>query len=150
MLDAYWQYPAAGPKWLVLGEFRELGQESQAQHLQLADYLTRYQDQYQMLVLISPEMQHWVYPVMRSRIGQFRVKSFTTAGEAYRWLWENLRGGETILLKGSQGRHLEGIVEGLLADPADSARLSCRNPIFRPAQEEILSYVNKQQEQGTP
>jgi len=144
VLRSFKLYPAQGEKWLVLGEFREQGLEARGQHEQLADYLIREQTEVRQFVLISPEMQEWVYPKLRQAFGAMRVRAFGTTREAYAWIWENLRGGETILLKGSQGRHLEGIVEGLLADPADSEKLSCRAAVFRPAQLEVLSGVTKE------
>ncbi len=146
VLEAFKKYPSTGEKWLVLGEFRDQGQEAREQHLQLADYLIRQQRECNQFVLISPEMQEWVYPLLRQAFGGMRVRCFLTTKEAYAWIWANLRGGETILLKGSQGRHLEGIVEGLLADPADAEKLPRRGEVFRAKQLEVLSGVVKESE----
>lgn len=144
VLEAFRQYPAAGKKWVCLGEFRDQGNEARGQHEQLADYLLANMRDVEMFILISPELREWAFPKMRQFLGDARVKSFLTTKEAYAWLWENIKGGETILFKGSQGRHLEGIVEGLLADPADVTKLPRRGGVFRDKQLEVLSGVNKE------
>ena len=137
MLQSFEEYPAE-KKWLVLGEFREQGDESQSQHEKLADYLLTMKT-IDQLILVSGELSAWVYPRLVAEWGAARVHKFNDAGAAYGWLSEHIGGGETILIKGSQGRHLEGIVEGLLENKDDVSRLSCREAVFRPVQEKILS-----------
>ncbi|MBQ6450261.1 hypothetical protein IJJ08_05190 [bacterium] len=140
MLKSFRDYPA-DKKWLVLGEFRELGREAELQHTQLAQFILDQMTMVEQVVLVSPEMREWVYPLLSARWGSARVQCFDEAAQAYAWIYNHLQGGETLLIKASQGRHLEAIVEGLLADPADAAKLSCRQAIYRPIQERILQAV---------
>ncbi len=143
MLDAFQQFPGEH-KWLVLGEFRDQGREARGQHEALAQYIIdHWRASVEMVVLISPEMQEWVYPQLRQWLSVMRVQSFTETSDAGVWIKQNLKGGETILLKGSQGRHLEGIVEGLLADQADVAKLPRRKDVFRAKQEETVVKMAK-------
>ncbi|MBQ6154816.1 hypothetical protein IJI99_02975 [bacterium] len=137
MLRAYEQYPVA-KKWLVLGEFREQGVEAKQQHEELAKRLLSLKT-IEKVILVSPEMRVWVAPRLLQFWPREMLEQFDSAGGAYAWLLKNIRGGETILLKGSQGRHLEAIVEGLLANKEDVERLACRNAIYRPVQEDILA-----------
>ena len=61
-------------------------------------------------------------------IGSEKVASFMRPDEALAYLEKELRGGEMILFKGA--RYLEGIVEKLLADPADADKLCRREEVW--------------------
>ena len=55
------------------------------------------------------------------------ITAYNLPSEAYAYLARELKDGTMILFKGA--RYLEGIVERLLADPSDAAKL-CRRGTF--------------------
>lgn len=135
-------------KIAILGDMRELGTQSRKEHERVADELLKTVDQ---AILVGTLMKKFVLPILRKH--HKPVEWFLTAGEAARFLLEvsqtsskkfaKLRGGEVILVKGSQNTiFLEIVVEALLAHPADVNKL-CRRGSFwdqqrKPYRENIL------------
>lgn len=116
MLDLFAKMPAT-KKWIVLGDMVELGAEEGEEHAKLAQLL-REQDREQ-LILIGPRLQKYTLPL----ISQKKVMTFLQPKEALVYIQNTLKGGETILFKGS--RFLEGILAQVLRNKHD-AKLLCR------------------------
>jgi UDP-N-acetylmuramoyl-tripeptide--D-alanyl-D-alanine ligase len=111
-------------KIFVFGDMRELGNKAKSEHEKVAKKILETVDQ---LVLIGPLTKKYVSNITKDQI---LTKWFENSWNAGEWLKENLRGGEIILVKGSQNTiFTEIVVEKLLADKKD-ANLLCRRGKF--------------------
>lgn len=111
-------------KVIVLGDMRELGELAKIEHEKAALKIIKVAS---LVVLIGPLTKQFVYPITKIKIPTYWFSNSFKAGD---WLRNNLRGGELILVKGSQNTiFTEIVVEKLLADQNDSSRL-CRRGKF--------------------
>lgn len=117
-------------KIAVLGDMRELGKQSKVEHQRLAEKAAAVADE---IVSVGPEMKKYFLPKTSTIVPdpEKYLKNFDTAGEAAKYLKKNLKGGELILIKGSQNTiFLEIIAEELMAEPSQADRLLCRRGEF--------------------
>lgn len=110
-------------KWLVIGDIVEQGEAEADDHAQLGRLLR--EAQFDRYVLVGRRTQKYTYPEM----DQARTVTFLHPKDALRYLEAELTGDETVLFKGSQ--YLEGIVEHLLENPDDTAKLPRQEPAAR-------------------
>lgn len=119
-------------KVFVFGDMRELGTQAKIEHQQVAGKALKVVDQ---LVLIGPLTKKYVLPRVKNKI---ITQWFINSWQAADWLKENLKGGELILVKGSQNTiFTEIVVEALLADEKDKAKL-CRRGKFWDRQRKLV------------
>lgn len=111
----------SGEKWLVLGDLLEQGGKEKEEHEKAARMLP--EQGFSRIILVGPRLREHALPLLPGAIAVDGPR------EALAYLTSNLRGGETILFKGA--RFLEGVVEALLADPADAAKLCRREEVWR-------------------
>jgi len=116
-------------KIAVLGDMRELGNQSKKEHQRIARKAIKVADQ---IVLVGPQMREYFLPAaLEMGFDQKKIKSFLKAGQAARFLKRNLQGGELILVKGSQNTiFLEIVVEALMKDKSKAEQLLCRRGKF--------------------
>lgn len=122
MLDLFSKMPA-DRKWIVLGDMVELGQEEEDEHKKLGEFLAS--QEFERLLLIGPRLKQFTMPLL----GHKNVATFIQPKDALVYIEKSLKGGETILFKGS--RFLEGIIERLLADQGDVALLCRRELVWQ-------------------
>ena len=91
----------AEQKLLILGDMRELGAESAVEHQRIADYLTACGFEQVMLVGQEFAAAHHTYP------------TYPDVDAAIEALKEQQPEGQTILIKGSNGIHLNRVIEFL-------------------------------------
>jgi UDP-N-acetylmuramoyl-tripeptide--D-alanyl-D-alanine ligase len=91
----------------VLGEMRELGQESDALHAGLADSLLA--SGVDFALLVGPAMG----PLAKALEGKLETVHVPDASRALDRLLSVLRGGDTLLIKGSNGVGLSRLVTAL-------------------------------------
>lgn len=108
-------------KWLVLGDMIEQGNSEQDQHEQLAHRII--DADVKRVILIGRRLKKYTLPLLQNT-QKFQVASFDSPIDAYDYIHSELRGGETLLFKGSQ--YLEWIVEKLLANPGSDKKLLAR------------------------
>ena len=125
MLSLFARYPAAGEKWLVLGDMVEQGKSEAYEHAQLAAHIAAVRPH--RIVLVGPRLAQYTKPVLEKESSETMITAYNLPSEAYAYLARELKDGTTILFKGA--RYLEGIVERLLADPSDATKL-CRRGTF--------------------
>jgi UDP-N-acetylmuramoyl-tripeptide--D-alanyl-D-alanine ligase len=125
MLDLMTRYPASGDKWLVLGDMIEQGKSESLEHIELASMIQNVNAA--RIILVGPRLKEHTFPILQKKYKD-KVISFMMPGEAYTYLEKEIKGGESILFKGA--RFLEGIVEKLLADPEDAAKLCRRETVW--------------------
>jgi len=89
-----------GRKAALLGDMRELGAESAAEHLRIADTL----DRFDIVYLVGEEF---------SKAAAGRYKCFATSQELAEYLKANPIEGCTVLVKGSRGIRMENVIASL-------------------------------------
>ena len=101
-------------KIAVLGDMRELGDSSQEEHQKIYDLATKSAD---LIISVGPETTKY--------FGE-KSNKFTYWWQATEFLKDEIKGGETILVKGSQNTiFLEELVKSILKNPSDYKKL-CR------------------------
>lgn len=109
---------------VLLGDLRELGQQTQLEHQRLANYLV--QSPLAEIVLVGPEMKKYALPILNNKARWFR-----NAYLASQYLKNQLQAGDLLLVRGSQNTILlEIAVEQLMAKPHLAEQLLCRRGEF--------------------
>lgn len=110
----------AGHKWLIIGDIVDQGSLESEEHRKLAGLIA--QANPEMVVLVGRRTKEYTAP----RLRELGVETRTTLDphKALKFIEENTSGDETLFFKGSQ--YLEWIIEQLLDDPADAAKLPRR------------------------
>jgi len=102
-LKAFADLPSSGGKWAIVGGMRELGDVTEAEHAELGRFI----DELQLDGVIAiGELGHLI--VCK---GSDRFHQCPDAAEASRILKDNLKPGDSVLLKASRGEHLEEVLE---------------------------------------
>lgn len=123
-------------KWLVIGDILEQGSLEAEEHKGLAKVIAN--SSAERVVLLGPRTNKDTLPTIKDLRPDLQCVSFETPKEVLDYLQDNLKGGETLLFKG--GRFLEGVIEQLLANPADAKKLVRRE----------ASWVKLRQKWGLP
>jgi UDP-N-acetylmuramyl pentapeptide synthase len=111
---------------------REMGEKAEEEHERVAKKILQVVDK---LVLVGRLTRKFVLPITKDKI---LTKWFKNSWQAGEWLEKNLRGGELILVKGSQNTiFTEIVVEKLLADKSDVERLCRRGRFWNRRREEV-------------
>lgn len=112
----------ASHKWLVIGDIVEQGAITGEEHERLADMIADAKPE--EIILVGPRTKEYTAPRLKS-LG-FSPKTTLDPKKALSYIEKHTTGRETLIFKGSQ--YLEWIVEKLLEDPADAAKLCRREP----------------------
>lgn len=109
-------------KWLVLGDMVEQGSIEAEEHRKLAELIIQVRPE--QVILVGRRTRKYTAPLLKKQ----NIPTFTTTDprEALQFIEKHSIGQETIVFKGSQ--YLEWIIEKLLLDPQDAARLPRREP----------------------
>ncbi|MBI2798642.1 hypothetical protein HYX70_05155 [Candidatus Saccharibacteria bacterium] len=111
-------------KWVVISDVLEQGESEQKVHQQLARDIAKYK--FDKIIVMGPRCKKFCSPVLTQlKVEHTAVK---TPREVLDILESELTGGETILFKGT--RFLEGVIEHLLKDKADAAKLCRREAVW--------------------
>ena len=113
-------------KIAILGDIRELGEDSKLEHEEVADKAIQVSD---AIVTIGPNMKKYFFPqALAKGFKKENIYTFSNTWEALEFIKNELiKGGEVILVKGSQNTlFLEIIVEGLMKNPKDAEKLLAR------------------------
>lgn len=110
-----------GTKWLILGDMTEQGAQEREEHEKVARLVASMQ--FDRVVFVGPRLKKYTLPLVPGAI------SYENPREALNYLETELKGGEVLVFKGA--RFLEGIIEHLLADKADAAKLCRREAVWQ-------------------
>lgn len=121
ILQMFEKYTASN-KWLVLGDMIELGSEEETEHQNLATLVNKIKAK--QIILVGPRLASHTFPKLIAK----NIKKFDGPKEALEYIKDNISGEETILFKGA--RFLEGIIEHLLANQEDVAKLCRREKVW--------------------
>jgi len=106
-------------KIAILGDMRELGDSSQEEHQKNYDLAIKSAD---LIISVGPETTKYFGDKSQ------KFDNWWTAAE---FLKDQIKGGETILIKGSQNTiYLEELVKSILKNPADSNKLCRQSPYW--------------------
>jgi UDP-N-acetylmuramyl pentapeptide synthase len=115
-------------KWAVIGDMLEQGKEEQEEHEKLAEVISQYD--FDKVLLMGPRVSKYTHPKLVSlKGGIVNNLAFETPKEVLNYLALNLQGGETVLFKGA--RFLEGVIEHLLKNKEDVAKLPRREKVWQ-------------------
>ncbi|MBN2016462.1 hypothetical protein JW766_06565 [Candidatus Dojkabacteria bacterium] len=117
-------------KIAILGDMRELGRAEKREHEEVARHAANRTDK---LIVIGPAMKKYFLPeVIKQGFDVSSIWHFDNTWKALRFIQEKvIKGGEAILIKGSQNTlFLEIIVEGLMKDKAKVEDILCRRGSF--------------------
>ena len=109
----------ASHKWLVIGDIVDEGSIEAEEHEKLADLIASVRPE--EIILIGRRTKKYTAPRLKE-LG-FSPKTTLDPKKALTYIEKHTNGTETLVFKGSQ--YLEWIIEKLLDDPKDAAKL-CR------------------------
>lgn len=113
-------------KVAIIGDMRELGQESEYHHEVVAKKITQTVD---FAILIGPQLEKYAVPLLKK--AHFPFENFPHASSAKSAIIQTIHKGDVILVKGSQNTlFLERIVEMLLEDKKDVEKLTRRGEFW--------------------
>jgi UDP-N-acetylmuramyl pentapeptide synthase len=107
-LDAF---AGEGNRWLVLGGMFELGARSEQEHLDLGRTVAR--GVWAGLITVGELGALIARGALEEGFSRDRVRECRTHEEAAEYLRACARPGESVLLKGSRGEHLERMIDAL-------------------------------------
>ncbi len=107
----------------ALGKMAELGQYSEAEHAAVGRRVAEVAD---VFVAVGPEMQGAADEALRAGMKPESIIRVTDPVQAGRWLDENIREGDIVLIKGSQSARIEKAAKDVIAEPLRAAELLCR------------------------
>lgn len=117
-------------KIVVLGDMRELGEETEFAHREVAKKAIESAD---LIITVGPLMGKYFIPeIIKLGFPKDKVFFFESSNKVGKWM-ENkiLQGEEIVLIKGSQNNiFLERVVESLMENPQDADNLLCRRGKF--------------------
>jgi UDP-N-acetylmuramoyl-tripeptide--D-alanyl-D-alanine ligase len=108
-LAAFQTVKGKGRKIAVLGEMRELGAFSERAHLAVGTGVAR--AGCDLLVTVGKDGVWMAKGALDAGMGMHQVEQFASSKDAGEWLKENLKSGDSVLLKGSRGNKLETILD---------------------------------------
>ncbi|MBR3131510.1 hypothetical protein IKG31_02960 [Candidatus Saccharibacteria bacterium] len=112
----------ASHKWLVIGDIVDEGSIEAEEHRKLAELIAEARPE--EIILIGRRTKKYTAPRLKE-LG-FSPKITLDPKKALSYIEKHTNGTETIIFKGSQ--YLEWIIEKLLSDPEDAAKLCRREP----------------------
>ena len=108
----------------VLGDMLELGDQSQAGHLEVLKKVL--QSNVDFLFVMGDRMEAAAKQLIAEGTSAEKIIILGSHQEITLALQKTIKSGDFILVKGSQGMRMEKIVEGILANPAEAEKLLCR------------------------
>lgn len=110
--------------WIVLGDMIEQGKIEGEEHRKLAEAIKKAKPE--QVILVGRRTKKYTYPQLDKE--EFNVIALDNVKQALKFIEENTTGKEVLVFKGSQ--YLEWLVEKLLENPDDAAKLPRRDPIY--------------------
>ena len=108
----------------MLGDMIEQGKIEGEEHKKLASAIAKAKPE--QVILVGRRMKKYTYPELKSK--NVKVETFTDVKGALTFIERNTTGKEVLVFKGSQ--YLEWLVEKLLENPDDVAKLPRRESVY--------------------
>lgn len=122
-VDTLHQLSTPGQKFAVLGDMRELGSVSEAEHTSLGQYVVGKAD---VLITVGEAARDIARGAQAAGMDPDKVFSFGKAEEAGRFIQDRMHTGDLLLVKASQGTRCEKIVKEIMAEPLRAKELLTR------------------------
>lgn len=114
------QFLSAPSKIVVIGDMLELGRYSKEEHERIGRLCAKHAT---CLVTVGARAKAAAQAARAAGLSEEATLSYDSAYDAREGIQDLVKGGEVILVKGSQSIRLERIVEVLLKDEADTVKL---------------------------
>jgi UDP-N-acetylmuramoyl-tripeptide--D-alanyl-D-alanine ligase len=114
----------AGRKIAVLGDMLELGEETQRGHLRIASKLQEMQ--VDLFMALGDRMETTVQSLKKNGYPEEKFFHFSDHATLVKKLKAEIKAGDLILIKGSQGMRMEKIAENIMANPGKAEEILCR------------------------
>ncbi|MBI2484267.1 hypothetical protein HYV71_03730 [Candidatus Uhrbacteria bacterium] len=112
----------------VLGDMKELGSYAHEEHRKMGEYCAR--AGIDLLITVGPLAKTIAQAAIEHGMDTESIESFDLAASAGRYLQNKMKRGDVVLIKGSQDVRLERVVEEVMADPEQAAKLLVRQEPF--------------------
>ena len=109
-------------KWLIIGDIIDQGSIEKEEHIKLAEMIAEVNPE--EIILVGNRTKQYTAPRLKE-LG-FSPKTTLDPKKALEYIQKHTTGRETLIFKGSQ--YLEWIIEKLLKNPEDAAKLPRRDP----------------------
>lgn len=109
-LETFAQWPCSGRRLVVLGDMLELGTQSEYWHRKMGRVVARLRPDY--LCTVGTAANWLVDEALKDGLPAAHVARFNDAPAAGAALATLARAGDVVLLKGSRGMRLEGVLDG--------------------------------------
>ena len=119
--------PLQGRKIVVLGDMLELGSLSHDAHINAGKEAAGVAD---ILVTYGVRARDMHEAAKEAGLGEKRLAHFGREDELIEYLQSQVKAGDVVLVKGSQGMRMERVVKALLANPADAEKYVARQDDF--------------------
>lgn len=121
-------FPHAKRRVAVLGDMLELGRYSVMEHERIGAHVAKAAD---FLVTVGIRAKRLAAAAVEAGMSEEHLFMFDDSHTAAALLPPHIKAGDVVLVKGSQSIRTERIVEALLADPADRAKLVRQEPAWK-------------------
>jgi UDP-N-acetylmuramoyl-tripeptide--D-alanyl-D-alanine ligase len=113
----------SGRKFVALGDMLELGEYTEAGHREVGAAVVHVAD---FLITVGAKARFIADEAKKQGMPEEGVHSFDNIFEAGKFIQEELRAGDIVLIKGSQGARMERVVKELMAEPLEAEKLLVR------------------------
>jgi len=107
----------------VLGNMAELGDKSEQEHRMIGMRAAEICDR---LVTVGEMAHHMRHAAIEAGMPEEHTHEFMSAEEAGRWLDQEIKKGDIVLVKGSQSIRMEKVVKDVMAEPLRAKELLVR------------------------
>ena len=114
-----------GQRWAVLGDMLELGNYTEVGHQLVGQRIAELKN-IDFLVTVGERAKDIKKGAREAGLSDDKIFSFNNVNEVGKFLQEEIREGDLILIKGSQGMRMEKIVKEIMAEPEKVKELLCR------------------------
>lgn len=111
-------------KWIVLADMLELGEASEAGHLEVGERVAKIKTT--NLLTLGQEALYIGIGAREHKMPEEDMQHFNNHKEIIEFLSDRLEAGDLVLVKGSQGMRMEKVVKGLMAEPETASELLVR------------------------
>ena len=111
-------------KYAVLGEMLEIGHYTEEGHRLVGSKV--FEGNIDYLIAVSEKSRDFVRGAVEAGMAADNVFYFDAPEEAASFLKDRIRTGDLLLVKGSQGAHMEKVVKELMAEPEKAEQLLVR------------------------
>lgn len=110
-------------KIVVLGDMLELGKYTDEEHERIGVITSKIAD---ILITIGLRAKNIAEGAEKAGLSAKKISSYDNVKESIPYLHKNIKKGDVILVKGSQGMRLEKVVSSIMRYPENKTKLLCR------------------------